>query len=276
MAEPVDEAEAIRRLIAEVDALPKRELPGFASWAYNHPGILTSRTKDPRQYDQDARRAYFLERVRRDHRDFAHDQGLYHLGSASNLESLRSPYQPYSSAGPLLAATTNDSPLANAGRLFQALPGAVYASGQMLANEMDPKVRPYPDAYDDYARNINNLAVFAEPLGVNKNHMRDMADMRGREAAMSWRQIVPQEQLEEVRQAYGQLASPKDGSQFLAEAGVRGAAGRVLGALMDATIDPFYSPARTLKGVAVDFGPGLAPTLLSEGWNAVQSLRPAY
>jgi len=276
MAGPIDEAEAIRRLIAEVDALPKRELPGFTSWAYNHPGVLTSRTKDPRQYDQDARRAYFLERVRKDHRDFAHDQGLYHLGSDANLESLRSPYQPYSSAGPLLAATANDSPLANAGRLFQSLPAAVYASGQMLANEMDPKVRPYPDAYDDYAKNINNLAVFAEPLGVNKNHMRDMADMRDREAAMSWRQIVPQDRLEEVRQVYGQLADPKTGSQFLEEAGVKGAGGRVLGALMDGTIDPFYSPARTLKGVAVDFGPSLVPTLLGEGWQAVQNMRPHY
>lgn len=266
MAEPVDEAEAIRRLIAEVDALPKQELPGFASWAYNHPGILTSRTKDPRQYDQDVRRAYFLERVRKNHGGYAHDQGLFHLGDKASLESLRSPYQPYSV----------DGPLSNASRWAQSLPAAVYATGQMLANEMDPKVRPYPGAYDDYAKNINNLAVFAEPLGVNKNHMRDMADMRDREAAMSWRQIIPQEQLEEVRQAYGHLASPKDGSQFLEEAGVRGAAGRALGALMDATIDPFYSPARTLKGVAVDFGPGLAPTLLGEGWQAVQGLRPTY
>lgn len=266
MAEPIDEAEAIRRLIAEVDALPKRELPGFASWAYNHPGVLTSRTKDPRQYDQDARRAYFLERVRKDHRDYAHDRGLYHLGSDSNLESLRSPYQPYSV----------DGPLSNAARWAQSLPAAVYATGQMLANEMDPKVRPYPDAYDDYAKNINNLAVFAEPLGVNKNHMRDMADMRDREAAMSWRRIVPQDQLEEVRQVYGQMAEPKTGSQFLGEAGVSGPAGRILGGLMDATIDPFYSPARTLKGVAVDFGPSLAPTLLGEGWRAVQDMRPSY
>lgn len=266
MAEPRDGAEAIRRLMAEVDAMPRQELPGFMEWAYNHPGILTSRTKEPRQYDQDVRRAVFLERLRREHPDAAHSAGLFHAADKAGLESLRSPYQPYSV----------DAPLSNAGRWMQSLPAAVYATGQMAANEFNPKAPPYPQAYDDYAKNMNNLLVFGEPFGANRNHMRDMADMRQREAAMPWRSIVPEAALEEARVIDGLLAEPKTGRQFLAEAGVAGPGAAVWGGLMDAVIDPLYSPAKTLKGVVVDFGPGLAPPLLEGAYRAIDSVRPAY
>lgn len=266
MAEPRDGAEAIRRLMAEVDAMPRQELPGFMEWAYNHPGILTSRTKEPRQYDQDVRRAVFLERLRRDHPDAAHSAGLFHAADKAGLEALRSPYQPYSV----------DAPLSNAGRWMQSLPAAVYATGQMVANEFNPKAPPYPQAYDDYAKNMNNLLVFGEPFGANRNHMRDMADMRQREAAMPWRQIVPESVLEEGRAIDGLLAEPKTGRQFLSEAGVNGPVAAVWGGLMDATIDPLYSPAKTIKGVAVDFGPSTLPPLIEGAYRAIDYSRPAY
>lgn len=247
MAEPA--ADSIRRLIGEVDALPKHEMPGFMSWAYNHPGVLTSRTKDPRQYDADMRRAHFLERVRREQPDYAHDAGLFHQASRRNLEQLRSPYQPYSV----------DGPLSNAGRWAQSLPAAVMASGQMLADAIDPSAARYPNAADDYAKSMNNFLVVAEPFGVNKNHMRDMADMRDAEARLPWKVIVPPDVLEESRALQGLLSSPKTGSQYLAEAGVQGPVGNVWGAVMDATLDPLYSPSKALKGVAMDYGPGVLP-----------------
>lgn len=250
MAEPT--SDAIRRLIDEVDALPKHEMPGFMSWAYNHPGVLTSRTKDPRQYDADMRRAYFLERVRRDEPDYAHDAGLFHQASKGNLAQLRSPYQPYS----------EDHPYLNLARWSQSLPAAVMATGQMAANEFNPKAPPYPDAYDDYAKNMNNVLMFGEPFGVNKNHMRDMADMREAEARLPWKMIVPKEALAERRALVGLLATPKTGSEYLAEAGVTGAGGEMLGRVMDATLDPFYSPSRQAIGLAADYGPGLFP----EAW----------
>lgn len=273
MAEPRDGAEAIRRLMAEVDAMPRQELPGFMEWAYNHPGILTSRTKEPRQYDQDVRRAVFLERLRRDHPDAAHNAGLFHAADKAGLESLRSPYQPYSTAPWTLGP---DHPISNAGRWMRSLPAAVYATGQMVANEFNPKAPPYPQAYSDYAKNMNNLLVFGEPFGANRNHMRDMADMRQREAAMPWRQIVPESALEEARAIDGLLAEPKTGQQFLSEAGVDGVGGAILGGLMDAAIDPLYSPAKTVKGIAFDFGPSTLPQLIEGAYRAIDSVRPAY
>ncbi len=266
MAEPRDGGEAIRRLMAEVDAMPRQELPGLVGWAYNHPGILTSRTKEPRQYDQDVRRAAFLERLRRDHPEAAHNAGLFHAADAAGLEALRSPYQPYSA----------DAPLSNAGRWMQSLPAAVYATGQMAANEFNPKSPPYPQAYDDYAKNMNNFLVFGEPFGVNQNHMRDMADMRQREAAMPWKQIVPEQQLEDARAIQGLLAEPKSGREFLSEAGVDGTVAAAWGGLMDAVIAPLYSPAKTLKGVAIDYGPSVAPGLIGGAYQALDAVRPSY
>jgi hypothetical protein len=262
--------EAIRRLIEETDALPRHELPdrpapGKTAWSEAN-RTFWRRVKDPRQYDKDMRRAYFLEKLRNEHRDYAHDQRLYPgQYGVSTLEDLRDHTQPY----------TGDDSLSNASRWMASLPGAVYATGQMLANAVDPVATPYPSAPDDYAKNMNNLLIFGEPFGVNKNHMRDMADMRDREAARSWK-ILPtgpyNDAISEDRLLAGLIASPKSGERFLSEAGVSGPVAHIWGGVMDGTVDPLYSPAKTLKGVAVDYGLPVGAALMA-AWQDFQ--RPA-
>lgn len=264
----------IRQLIEETEALPKQELPGAWSWAVNHPGVLSYRTKDPARYDQDMRRAHFLEQMDK-RAPASRTREMLQAGSSDAIRALRSPYEPYGA----------DGPLSNAGRWYSALPGAVYATGQMLANEMDPEVTPYPEAYDDFAKNVNNLVVFAEPMGKNKNHMRDMQDMRDAQARLPWHAgLVPGEMPREDADALiaymaSKKADPKSGREFLEDAGLSGNTALVGGALMDAVVDPAFIPGKTWLGLGADLGLGSIHGTGPAAIDAIRRLiepRPAY
>lgn len=239
-------AVAAQNLIAETDALPEHDLPAGLEWAANHPGILAYRTKNAERYDNDMRRAHFMER--------AQEAGLGETPE-DEIRKLRSPYEEYG----------KDWPLYNAGRWFSSLPGAAYAGSQMLANAVDsaigPKApAPYPHAYEDLAKNVNNFVAVAEPMGVNKNHMRDMSDMRDTMASVPWQTLRPQHADAMIGEAYGKQAEPKTGRQMLDEAKADELIGRigakVLGGMMDATIDPFFSRAKAIPQFLMDYGLG--------------------
>lgn len=256
----------IRQLIAETNALPRHELPSTWAWAKNHPGILSYRTKSPQRYDQDMRRAHFLEKVRERDRDTYWGSPEL-LDASREMDALRSPYQEYGA----------DWPVYNATRWFGSFPGAVYAGGQMLANAVDPVAKTYPKAYDDLARNVNNIVAVAEPLGTNKNHMRDMVEMRDAQDSIPWDAMIPRQATDKaLRQRYEQRADPKIGSEYLREAKVDGPTADVLGAVMDATFDPFFSRAKTLGGFAVDYGLGTAHGTLPVAVETIRKLRGGY
>lgn len=261
----MDSEDLIRQLIEETNQLPRHELPGMWDWAKDHPGILTSRTKSPERYDADMRRAYFFEQAKERARDqYRSSPEMLRAGLPDEIRKLRSPYQQYGA----------DSPLSNFGRWAGSLPAAVYATGQMLANEVDPDVTPYPDAYDGFAKSINNFVVVAEPMGVNKNHMRDMQEMRAEQDSLPWHSSIPRQDWDSVvNQAYSQKAETKDGRQYLAEAGLTGPVPQAIGLLMDATLDPFMSPSKTWGGLALDYGLGTAHGTIPAAIDAAARLR---
>lgn len=252
----------IRQLIDETNALPRHERPTGFDLTRQHPSRfgIGNQVKSAQRYDQDMRRAHFLERLKEA------DRTQYARVAGDDLEALRSPYQPLSA----------DHPLMNAGRWFGSLPGAVYATGQMLANKVDPEANPYPNAADDYAKNMNSFLFFLdEPFGKNKNQMRDMQDMRTEQDAMPWDALgAPRQVIDAVIEApYAAQASPKSGEQFLNEAGVEGMPAQVGGAVMDATIDPFMTPAKTWGGLALDYGLGSAHGTVPAAIEGIRRLR---
>lgn len=210
-------AMAIRNLIAEAEALPAKPVPVAID------GVLTRR-KTEAEYNRDQRRAHLLER-------------------AAEVGLLRSPEDEIRD---LRAGTTwygEDHPILNTMRWMGSFPAAAGAAGQMLANTVDPEGNHYPNAYRDFAKNVNNMAgilPFGEPMGVNNNHMRDMQDMRDEMARMPIG--LPPEANAEIRQKYAQLANPKSSSEILREAhsdDLIGSAGtRLLGGTMDYVFDP--------------------------------------
>jgi hypothetical protein len=273
-------SDIIRKLIQETEALPKAELPGAWEWAKNHPGILSYRTKEQERYDQDLRRAYFLEQMDKRAPE-ARTGEMLRAGSVDAVRALRSPYEPYGDLGP----ASNDGPLANTMRWWGSVPGAVYATGQMLANKVDPEGMPYPNAPDDFAKNINNFVAIAEPLGKNKNHMRDMQAMREAQARLPWSAglgpgQMPREDADQLIAAIGsRQADPKGGKQFLEDAGYGGNTAMIGGALLDAFVDPLFIPGKRIAGLAADVGlgslHGTAPIAI-ESVRKLNEMRPAW
>lgn len=259
-ADPV--ALAIRNLRAEAEGLPKAEVPAYRGRA---PSQIWSRPKSAAEYDKDMRRAHFFDR--------AEEAGFDTQTTEEQIRALRSPWGEY---GP-------DLPLSNAGRWFSSFPGAVYATGQMLANQVDPLANPYPDAYRDLAKNVNNIVIFAEPMGTNLNHMRDMSDMRDAVHAMPIG--APLALRDEVREAYRRKADPKTGREMLEEARADELIGRtgtrVLGGTMDATFDPLFlaGPSKTWGGLFMDYGLGsmheTLPVAIEGAAAAKEYLRPS-
>lgn len=252
----------IRQLIDETNALPRHSLPtGFDLHRQNPaPYGFGYQQKSDRRYDQDMRRAHFLERLKEA------DRTEYARVAGDDLESLRSPYQSLSA----------DHPLMNAGRWFSSLPGAVYATGQMLANKVDPEANPYPNAADDYAKSMNNFLFFLdEPFGKNKNQMRDMQDMRTAQDAVPWDALgAPRDVIDQIVEGpYAAKASPKSGKDFLNDSGVDGPVATVGGAVMDATIDPFLTPAKTWGGLALDYGLGSIHGTVPAAIEGIRALR---
>lgn len=262
-ADPV--AVAIRNLKAEAEGLPKAELPGTLSLLANHPSVLGSRIKDEAEYDKDMRRAHFMDR--------AEEAGFDTNTTEAQIRALRSPYAEYG----------EDWPIYNATRWFSSFPGAVYAGGQLLANAVDPVAKPYPNAYRDLAKNVNNIVIFAEPMGKNLNHMRDMQDMR--DAMRALPVDAPLAVRDYYRAAYKQLADPKTGRQMLEEANAQDLIGptgtRILGGTMDATLDPsfLFGRAKTMGQLLMDYGLGsmheTLPAAIEGAAAAKEYLRPS-
>ncbi len=269
----------LRRLAAETDALPQSKP---TSWP--PVDFLNYRTKNPERYDQDRRRAHFLRRLEEEipnHRDRASlGQGTIVL--RDDLKSMESPYEPYG----------QDHPLWNTAVWMQSLPSAVYATGQMLANKVDPEGKPYPDAPEQFAKSVNTLTapldapmlvglpgMSTESLGIlpkNTSRWRDLQDMRD-QMTPSWRNLQPQAGDQFIQSQYE--PDQLEGRAFLAKAGVDAP---LLGDLMDATIDPLSGlgsaaklsragkSLQALKELGWDYGIGTSFSTVPYGMRKAQ------
>jgi hypothetical protein len=242
-----DEAEVIRRLIAETEALPKAELPSFMEWAAGHPSIINYRTKSPQRYDQDARRAHFMDKV------LAEYPGAYRserfpepmrealYAHHKDPNRLKSAYEPY----------TEDHPLVNAATWMASLPAAVAATSQMAANAVDPVARPYPKAEDNYARAVNTFTGgLTEDLGLlpkNQNAMRSAMDMRDKRDSLPWKTLDTRVPDAMIDSAFASDRRLTDSVQSLRGAGVPESVAEPWGRVMDATLDPLVSLSAASK-----------------------------
>lgn len=223
-------SDAIRKLIAETEALPRQELPGFWSWAANHPSVMNYRTKSEDRYNDDLRRAHFLEEIKkRDPEYYRSSPGLLGASDPENLKSLKSAYQPYGA----------DHPAWNAVNWMQSLPSAIYATGQMVANEVDPVAKPYPKAYENYSKSLNTLTGM-ELAGKNESRWRDMEDMRYAQDRLPWQVLDPRYPDQAINAEYDQKSRPMEGDRYLMEAGVPEYIARPIGTGMDMTLDPWF------------------------------------
>jgi len=289
-----EEVEAIlARVQAATDALPRHELPGFFSWAAGHPGVVNYRTKDAAKYDADQRRAYFLEQAESEigpARTWA-NHGMARLGALTagdNMRKLKSAYEPYASEGQMLG---EDHPAYNLGQWMQSLPSSIYATGQMAANAIDPKVNPYPDAPRMYAKSVNTLGLgLPGRLGIlpEDSRWKDLEGMRGQMARPpgeqpAWRTLDPS-----GWEAAVQASRPTDlieGRSFLKDAGVPEGYANIFGDFMDATIDPLTNlsaasklsrlgqTGAAMKSLGIDYGLGTAGATVPRAMDAVEQIR---
>ncbi len=234
-------SEAIRKLISETEALPRQELPGFWSWAANHPSVMNYRTKSEDRYNDDLRRAHFLEEIqKRDPEYYRSNPGLLRASTSDQMQSLKSPYEPYGS----------DHPMLNTMSWMQALPSAVMATGQMAANEIDratgAKAVAYPGAYDNYAKSINTL-VPAELVGKNNSRWRDLQDMRDAQASIPWQVVDPRYDDYRIASEYSKKATPMEGDRYLEAAKMPWYISKPLGTVMDMTLDPWFGGVKALN-----------------------------
>lgn len=299
----MDEAEIIRQLIEETQARPAPEAQSNWDWAKDHPGFLTYRTKPAYRREQDDKAAYFARELqRRAPQAAAHYPAVVENSMSGAQKALQSPYTPM---GP-------DGPYSSAGRWWVSMPQALMAGGKMLGNEVHHAVTnygtspqawggghawsgrmgdtsnipagagpqpfskhtsPYPEAYDEYAKAMNNLLVFGEPFGVNKNHMRDMEVMRANADSLPWLSMIPREEFDKEMHKQGEYeAEVMGGEDYMNRSGVHGVPGMAWGGLMDWMLDP-ATPATTLGGFALDAGMGMAHTILPLAGQAAEQIR---
>jgi hypothetical protein len=290
--EPSD-ADFIRQLIAETEALPRAKMPGGMSLLANHPGVLSYETKTPEQYDADVRRKHFLEKVSEKYPNASYlpsDIGGpltdYRQG---NLGDLGSPYQ-YN------GMFSGRSPIGKGMAALGSVAAIPINASRMLAHNIDPAQNRFPDASKNLAVAANTLSMYGledagvvpKGTGTIENEYDAEAEAR---AKVPWAVLdrrKPDAALREVAEGNIARTLPTP-SEHLMEAGVPWWAALPWGGSMDMIMDPypgFIGAARAAraglpagamlaKEAAIGMGPGTAiPTAYGavEGYNALRDL----
>lgn len=239
-------------MASEVNALPRRELPGTASLMFNHPGILGYAVKGAQEYAADNKRARYLEKIQADHPD---------------LEALDSPYY---NRGVLSAG----SPLANAVNWYSSLPAMAYHGAEALGNKADELVSrlngiepvvQYPDASKKMATAANTFllpiggiddAAFGgtdSGAGTILDASDQAHDARGQ---VPWTTLRPQRVNAASQQAAeNAIRSLLPSAQtMLRKQGVHPTVARWWGLGMDTMLDPFSATMPALKAARAGLG----------------------
>lgn len=241
--------EFLRRLIDETNAQPKAKMPGTLSLMLNHPGILTSETKSPQQYDQDMRRKYFLDKA-----------GEYFENPMSAPTEMRTAllkYQrgemddlgtPYEYQG----LFQGRAPTAKGFQWWASLPATAYNAAKLAGDAIAPGM--YPEAGKNMAKAANTFGFgFPEDVGLvprgTGTIVQDYDQEREARGSVPWYQLDADtdfRRLADQRQAAIDEAVPS-GGQYLQSVGADVPGVNVWGGVMDSMLDPFTATASTLK-----------------------------
>lgn len=286
-----DDVEFIRQLLQESQQLPpmSRMERSQAAWGAMGKFPWSVRAKSNERVESDRRAAYVLKRLNDRYKagtlrsvqgvdpDFLN--GLADAADAygSNPEAYNSIYEP----------TSGSHPLYNAAMWAQSMPSAIYATGQMVGNEVhkamsderSAKHVPFPNAYDDYAYSINTLtggATEGTILPKNQSYWRDVVDIRDSQERLKPRGLMPSGAMDPLVAEVGhqQRRQLLEGEKFLKDSQVPASAAKYLGPALDAAIDlpssfPTYmalaktKPVRALGSMIGDYAKS-APHLIAE------------
>jgi len=256
-----EDMEFLRQLVKETKDLPRFERPGFVSRIINHPGALAYQTKSADQYDQDMRRAHFLEKI--NERFPKGPTGF--LPSAvtgpavdyeyGKLPDLKSPYQ--------RGLLTPGGHLSNVLNGMAALPSAAYSLSGVLANSVDPEAPWDPQAEKRLARAVNTLTMYgAEDFGLVPKGTGTFADelpeQNRRKEQVSWQTLDPSSDYAEIDEATHkkQWEGTRTGFDHYTALGASPGLATALGFFSDAALDPFNNlPHAALLARAGKIGP---------------------
>lgn len=280
-----DPVDFIRSLLRE--PLPKPEEPGMPLnwWMYE--------AKSPERLAADRRAAYVLDKINERYPNAHHHPYIPEQYRAAayehkkNPDYLKSGHQPRGAGFSFIS--DEDAKLGrpsnwgipefamNSLRWAQSFPTALYNTGQMIGNEVHKAVSddyadkyvPYPEAYDQFAYNMNtlsggltsndkSLALGSIPaarqyaLPSDLSYWKDLQDIKmqqDRAATAMSRAIYPG--IEFHRQAIGNIGQGKvnemmpEGDDFLERSGVPAEYAEWIGPFMDSAIGlpPSIGPA---------------------------------
>jgi len=257
-AERDQPAEVIRRLLGEASRLPQRELPSTLAMLSSHPGVLSYLPKSPREYDQDNRRGYLLEGLRKAYNGNA-EYALQDLSYGRVLGAEADNYQrgrpdfdgnaqgkavldsPYYKTGVL----GSGSPLSNAGQWYMAMPATVYNAGRVMGDAIAPRSQGRTPR-QDLGLSFNTLLFEApEQYGLVPRGTGTTVDVN--ERARFARGEVPFHQMDRqsLYDMYDKAAAEEirrsmpSGEQHLRNQGLPPSVATWGGVLMDSSIDPF-------------------------------------
>jgi hypothetical protein len=264
-----EDMEFLRQLVRETNALPQHAMPGFFSRIVNHPGAMAYQTKSEDQYDQDMRRAHFLEKINERFPHGAAGHLPYEVvGPAidykyGKMPDLKSPYQ--------RGLLTPGSHLSNVMNGMAALPSAAYSLSGVLANSVDPEAPWDPQAEKRLARAVNTLTMYgAEDFGLVPKGTGTFADelpeQRRQKEQVSWQTLDPSSDYAAIDEATHkkQWEGTRTGFDHYTDLGASPGLATALGFFSDAALDP----VNNLTHAAILARAGkIAPAWKKVGWD---------
>ena len=249
MAESIEEE--IRRLQAEAAGKPHK-MPGMASLAWNHPGVLAYQIKTPEHYQRDMQQSDYLDgiaKVRdRDPVAFGEKYSPEAMEAVDRRQELATPYwnrgvlaygQPLRNGLDVMQAYGSN--FINAGRMLAGVEGA----GDDMADSADRMLLGIPSALSGVP-SPHRDAWEAERQQAGDKSLNDRSFVK--EKPMSRGRVFPtQESLPMDKYASQGLT---DGQTAAEDMGSTGLPSRVLGMGLDIVTDPVGGMGNGIRALA--------------------------